>query len=330
MKKTFTILLSVLLLMACIAGCAKTVEAPAAEPAAEAPATEPATEEPAAEEEVAKPDVIKVGSKDFTEQLLLGQITIQYLESKGYVCEDKTNVSGSDVCWNALGSGDFDVYWDYTGTIWGSFLGNSAFPEGGKDALYTSVAEALAAEGKYTVGDMMTMNDTYGLVVTQEVATLGITSYSELGAYMTEHPGELIFCGDHEFTIREDGLLGLSDAYGIDFGEDLNVMDMGLVFQALKDGQGDVGMVFATDSRIKAFDLVLLVDDLSYFPAYNAVSCFRADFAAQYPEVVKLMNDIAPLINDEVMMALNYKVDVEEEEPEDVAAAWLKEVGLVP
>lgn len=274
-------------------------------------------------------DAIKVGSKDFTEQLLLGQITIQYLEANGYECEDKTNVSGSDVCWNALGSGEFDVYWDYTGTIWGSFLGQTEFPEGGKDALYDAVVEKLGEEGKYCVGDMMSMNDTYGLVVTQEVADLGITSYTELGEYMTEHPGELIFCGDHEFTIREDGLLGLSDAYGIDFGEDLNVMDMGLVFQALKDGQGDVGMVFATDSRIAANDLVLLTDDKGYFPAYNAVSCFRTDFAEANPEVVELMNDIAPLIDDEVMMNLNYQVDIEEEEPEDVAAAWLVEVGLV-
>lgn len=333
MKKALALTLAVLMVLA-LAGCGKTEAAPAAAaPAPAAPAeaapAEAAPAEAAPAEAPAELITINVGAKDFTEQLLLGQITIKYLESKGYTCVDKTNVSGSDVCWNALGSGDFDVYWDYTGTIWGSFLGKTEFPEGGKDGLYDAVVEALAAEGKYAVGDMMSMNDTYGLVVTQEVADLGISTYSELGAYMTEHPGELVFCGDHEFTIREDGLLGLSDAYGIDFGEDLNVMDMGLVFQALKDEQGDVGMVFATDSRIRAFELTLLKDDLSYFPAYNAVSCFRADFAAEHPEIVALMNEIAPLIDDEVMMALNYKVDVEEEEPEDVAEAWLQEVGLI-
>ena len=332
MKKVIALTLAVLLALACLAGCGQTATtttatataAPAAATAAPAAADTAATEAPAAE----KP-TIKVGSKDFTEQLLLGQITIKYLEANGYTCVDKTNVSGSDVCWKALGSGDFDVYWDYTGTIWGSFLGNTTFPEGGKDGLYKAVVEGLAKEGKYCVGDMMPMNDAYGLVVTQDVAAKGITTYSELGAYMTAHPGELVFCGDHEFTIREDGLLGLSDAYGIDFGEDLNVMDMGLVFQALKDKQGDVGMVFATDSRIAAFDLVLLKDDKGYFPAYNAVSCFRTDFAEKYPEVVTLMNNIAPLITDDVMMSLNYKVDVDEEEPDAVAEAWLKEVGLI-
>lgn len=272
---------------------------------------------------------VKVGSKDFTEQLILGQITIQLLEANGYTVEDKTNVSGSDVCWTALKDGEFDVYWEYTGTIWQTFLGNDTMVAG-SDALYDATKEALAKDNEIVMGDKSSMNDTYALVMPADKAKeLGITSYSELGKYITENSGKLKIACDQEFSVRADGLPGLSGAYGIDFGDNISLMDMGLVFTALADGKADVGMVFATDARINKYGLTVLTDDKSYFPVYNAVPVYRADFAADNTEIVDLLNKVAALIDDKTMVDLNYQVDVDGDEPEDVAAQWLTDSGLV-
>ncbi len=271
---------------------------------------------------------VKVGSKDFTEQLILGQLTIQVLEDAGYTVEDKTNVSGSDVCRAALEDGEFDVYWEYTGTAWLSFLGNTEVIAGAQP-LYDALVEADAANG-ITWLDYAPMNDTYALVMKAERAEeLGITSYSELGEYVTANPGELVLAADHEFTVRPDGLPGLVETYGCDFGEDIVTMDMGIVYQTLGDGQADVGMVFATDGRIPQYGLVVLTDDKSFFPVYNAAPCLRTEFADANPEIAELLNPIAALLTDEVMQNLNYQVDGEALEPDEVAHTWLVEQGFL-
>ena len=129
--------------------------------------------------------------------------------------------------------------------------------------------------------------------------------------------------------MRPDGLPGLTAMYGTDFGKDIVTMDMGIVFQALKNNQAQVGMVFATDSRIKANNLTLLKDDKNFFPIYNAAPSVRTDILEAYPQIAEILNPISALLTDDVMISLNYKVDIDGEEPADVAREWLSEQGLI-
>ena len=273
--------------------------------------------------------VIKVGSKDFTEQLILGQIAILALENAGIKTEDKTNVAGSDTCREALKSGDFDMYWEYTGTAWLMLLGNDAVA-GSAQETYDKVKEADAANG-FVWLERTPMNDTYALVMQRDkAAQLGIASYSDLGNYVTSNPGALVLCCDHEFTARPDGLPGLVATYGMNFGDDLNILDMGLVFQTMQSGQADVGMVFATDGRIKEYGLVVLQDDRTFFPVYNAAPCVRSDALERYPNIADILAPIARLLTDEVMQELNLRVDGSEAmEPVEVAREWLKANGFI-
>lgn len=327
MKKALVLIVVLAMAFAAFA-CGTTVAPPAVdEPVVvEQPVSEPATD-PAAEPAV--PDItIKVGSKDFTEQLILGQLSILALKDAGYKVEDKTNVSGSDTCRTALTTGEFDLYWEYTGTAWAMLLKNETMLTDSQ-GLFDKVKEADAANG-ITWLQYAPLNNTYALVMPADLsAEYGITSYSELAAYITANPGKLFFACDHEFTARPDGLPGLETVYGMDFGESIAIMDMGLVFAALKDGQAQVSMVFATDGRIKANGLTLLKDDKSFYPIYNAAPSVRTDTLEKAPGIQAILEKIAVLLTDEVMQDLNAKVDIDGFEPVEVAEEFLKANGLI-
>ncbi len=272
--------------------------------------------------------VVKVGGKDFTEQLILAQLAIKALEANGIKTEDKSNVAGSDTCRKALESGEFDMYWEYTGTAWLMLLANETVAQDAKTT-FDKVKEADKAN-KLVWLDYAPMNDTYALVMKEEKGKeLGITSYTELGAYVKANTGKLILACDHEFTARPDGLPGLVSTYGTDFGDSIKTMDMGIVFKTLADGQADVGMVFATDGRIKQYGLKVLKDDKSFFPIYNAAPCVREDTLAKVPQIADILKPISEKLTDEVMQDLNLKVDGEKMEPSEVAEQWLKDNGLI-
>jgi len=272
--------------------------------------------------------VVKVGSKDFTEQLILAQLTIKALEENGIKTEDKSNVAGSDTCRKALESGEFDLYWEYTGTAWLMLLGNeSLIPD--SQQTFEKVKEADKANGLVWL-QYAPLNNTYALVMKEEKAKeLGISSYSELGEYIKANPGKLVLACDHEFTARPDGLPGLVKTYGTDFGDSIVTMDMGIVYQTLGDNQADVGMVFATDGRIKQYGLKVLKDDKNFFPIYNAAPCVREDTLNKVPKIAEILEPIAKKLTDEVMQELNLKVDSGEMEPDEVAEQWLKENGFI-
>jgi len=273
---------------------------------------------------------IIVGSKDFAEALIVGQLYLQLLEANGYSVVDKTNVSGSDVCQKALANGDFDVYPEYTGTIWFMVCGHDSVPSGGPQALYDLLVTELADAGVYRMGARTDVNNTYCFAMMRErAAELGIRSLSDLGAYMTANPGTFSFAGDQEFAIRSDGLLGMADFYGMDFGANVFHMEKGLCFQALDNGQVDVCMAEATDGRLSKYDMVLLDDDLFYFPTYNIIPFFRAGWADEHPEVVALLDTLRPYMTDSQLQALNAKVDADGEEPKDVAREFLMANGFI-
>lgn len=329
MKKLVSLLLvltMVLALAACGGGGGSATQAPATE----APATQaPAPDETDAPAPPASDMVVKVGGKDFTEQLILAQLTVQLLEANGITARDVSNVAGSDTCRKALESGEFSMYWEYTGTAWAMLLQESGDMPADSQALFDAVKTADEANSMIWL-DYAPMNNTYALVMPGALSQeLGITSYSELGEYITANPGSLVLACDHEFTIRLDGLPGLIDNYGTDFGDSISIMEMGIVYQTLGDGQADVGMVFATDGRIKANNLVLLEDDKHFFPIYNGAPCVRQDVLDAYPQITDILAKLSVLLTDEVMQDLNYKVDGEGYEPNEVAEEFLTAQGLI-
>lgn len=274
-------------------------------------------------------DRIRVGSKDFTEQLILGQITLLALEDAGFEVEDRTNVAGSEQVRSALLNSEIDVYWEYTGTGWLMHLQNDEAITNPQEA-YDKVKEA-DLENQIVWLDYAPFNNTYTIMMNRDQSEeLEIRTISDMAKYINENPGSLSFGADHEFTARPDGLPALEDEYGFEFqGDSLKVMDIGIVYRTLRDRQVDSGMGFATDGRIEAFDFVNLEDDKQFFPVYNPSALLRTDTLEEHPEIADVLNRLAAELDNESMIMMNYQVDIEEMEPRAVAENWLREKGLI-
>ena len=251
---------------------------------------------------------IKVGSKDFTEQLILGELTMQALENAGFEVEDNTNIAGSDKLRSAQMNGEVDVYWEYTGTAWLMHLQNDEAITDSQEA-YDKVKEADAENGLVWL-DYAPLNNTYTIMMKDSTSEeLGIQSISDLADYVNENPGQIRFAADHEFTARPDGLPALEETYGFEFEEaSLNVMDMGIVYTTLRDDQIDSGMGFATDGRIEAFDFVNLEDDKNFFPVYNAAPVVREDVLEANPEIADILNEISVKLDNDTIIRMKYMV----------------------
>ena len=269
-----------------------------------------------------------VGSKEFTEQLILGQITIQLLEDAGATVTDETGLVGSSVVREALAQGDIDMYWEYTGTGWITHLGNDT-PIPGAQEQFDAVKEADAANDIAWL-DPAPFNNTYAIAVASETATeLEIATMSDLAAYAGENPEGATVCGASEFLNRDDGLPGLEEAYGFEFSE-VSELELGLVYTSTDAGDPCVfGEAFATDSRIVALDLTVLEDDLEFHPTYLPALNVRQEVLDENPGLADLFAPVAEALDDETMLSLNAQVDVDGEEPADVAEAFLSENGLV-
>jgi len=269
-----------------------------------------------------------VGSKEFTEQLILGQITIQLLEDAGATVTDETGLVGSSVVREALAQGDIDMYWEYTGTGWITHLGNDT-PIPGAQEQFDAVKEADAANDIAWL-DPAPFNNTYAIAVASETATeLEIATMSDLAAYAGENPEGATVCGASEFLNRDDGLPGLEEAYGFEFSE-VSELELGLVYTSTDAGDPCVfGEAFATDSRIVALDLTVLEDDLEFHPTYLPSLNIRQEVFDENPGLADLFAPVAEALDDETMLGLNAQVDVDGEEPADVAEAFLSENGLV-
>ncbi len=271
-------------------------------------------------------DEIVVGGKNFTEQQLLSAITEQLLEAKGYDVDNRAGM-GSAALRQAMESGQIDVYWEYTGTSLITY--NKVEDRLDAAATYAKVSELDAAKGIVWL-DASAANNTYGLAMRKaDAETLGITTLSELAAHVNGG-NEIIFGSNAEFYARPDGLKPLQEAYGFEFGRaQVKRMDSGLVYQALKDGEIEVGLVFATDGRIPAFDFVVLKDDLGYFPSYALAPVIRDEVLAANPELAEILNGVSGLLDDATMARLNAMVDVEQMTIEQVAEQFLRENGLI-
>jgi osmoprotectant transport system substrate-binding protein len=267
-------------------------------------------------------DVIRVGSKDFTEQLILGEMYALVLEDAGFSVERKLNLGGTPVAQAALESGEIDLYPEYTGT--GLLTVLKAPVNSDPQAVYETVASQYQEQFNLVWLEPAPMNNTQALAMTQEQSRRrGITTISEFVAQASE----LTLIGPPEFEVREDGLPGLKAAYGDFQLKSYKAVDPGLRYQGLVDGAADVAVAFGTDGEISAFDLVVLEDDKQLFPPYQVAPVVRQAVLDANPEVATVLNDLSPVITDEVMQELNYQVTGEGQEPEDVARAFLLEYG---
>ncbi|MEH7504423.1 glycine betaine ABC transporter substrate-binding protein [Neobacillus drentensis] len=270
---------------------------------------------------------VTVGGKDFTEQQILSKITSIYLKDKGFDIEEASNM-GSAVVRSALENGQIDVYWEYTGT--GLVVYQKQAVETDSDKAYEKVKENDKEKGIAWL-NKANFNNTYAILMKKETAEkLGIKSISDLAKLVNDDSKKLKFASNAEFYARQDGVKGLQEHYGFKFpSKNVVKMDSGLLYNALKDGQVDVSVGFATDGRIKGFDLVVLEDDQQFFPAYNGVPVVRQEVADKNPEIAELLNKLADRLDNETMMTLNYSVDVDHKDVTEVGRQWLEEEGLI-
>ncbi|MEA1976406.1 MAG: glycine betaine ABC transporter substrate-binding protein [Chloroflexota bacterium] len=280
------------------------------------------TEVEAPEPPVEEKGLIVVGSKDFTEQFILGQIAVLALQDAGYEVDDQVGLGGTAVNREALLAGEIDLYWEYTGTAWIAHLGHEDPITDPKECFDKVKAED--AENDLVWMTMAPFNNTYTLMMQQEKGTeLGVGTISDLAGYINGG-GDASLCINQEFYARPDGFRGVEALYGFQFNEDqVIMMDSGLTYKALQDGQCTTAMGFATDGRISAFGFFNLVDDLQFFPVYNPAPVIRKDVLDANPGVADVLTPIAQALTTEVMMDMNKRVDIDEEDPTDVARDFL-------
>ena len=280
---------------------------------------------------------ITIGSKDFTESILLAEIVGVLLEDNGYTVELQTNLGGTAVVHQALVNDEVDIYVEYTGTGLLAILGmdlpeaasDGATPASGaatgQDRVYDIVKEEYQEQFGITWLEPWGFNNTYAIAVTQETADeYGLEKISDLQGVA----GDLTLGATQEFLVRPDGLPGMTELYGIEFGSEQG-LDPGLVYAAVENGDVDVITATATDGRIPALDLVVLEDDKNFFPPYYAAPVVDTELLEQNPEIADILNQLAGEIDDETMADLNYRIDEGGEEPNDVARAFLEERGLI-
>jgi osmoprotectant transport system substrate-binding protein len=270
-----------------------------------------------------------VGSKAFTEQRLFGQILILLLEKNGFKAEDKTGLGGTLVVREALVNKQVDICVEYTGTALLTILkAQQAITDPAK--CYEEVKKLDEKNGIVWL-PYMPANNTYCLMMRRaDVETYKIKTISDLSKYVTSNPAKISLGVSPEFYSRPDGYKPLQAAYGFQFPEDKIVkMDAGLVYKALKEGQLQVSMGFATDGRIREFDLVVLQDDKAYFPVYNPSVVVRKETLDAYPELAKIFAPLSQKLDTQTMTELNFQVDGEHKPAKDVAKEFLTKAGLL-
>lgn len=267
---------------------------------------------------------LTVGSKEFTEQYILGNMYEIALDNAGFDADYKV-LASSNENHEALLTGEIDLYPEYTGTALLSIFNLEFDPGQTSDEVYDTV-QAAYAEENLTMLEPSNFNNTYALMMTQERANqLGVKTVSDLSTKASE----LKLGTDREFPTRPDGLVGLKQVYGgFDF-EDVIVLDAGLLYSGLEENEIDVTTGYGTDGQIDAYDLVVLEDDKGFWPPYPVVPVVRQEVLDEHPEIADTLNPIAALLDAETMQQLNWEVAGNGREPDEVAREFLQENGLI-
>ncbi|XVM96378.1 glycine betaine ABC transporter substrate-binding protein [Burkholderia gladioli pv. alliicola] len=267
---------------------------------------------------------LTVGGKNFTEQYVLAEITSQYLRARGYTIQSRTGL-GSVLLRSALENGQIDVMWDYTGTA--ALVYDKIKEKLPPDEMYRRVKAIDARRGLVWLA-ASPLNNTYALALPAETARkTGIRTISQLAAKIAADPKGTrhTFGMDAEFANRPDGLKPLEAAYHLNFSRsETKQMDSGLVYTALRNNQLTIGLVYTTDGRVKGFGIVPLEDDLHFFPPYNATPVVREPVLKAHPKLAVQLNALSAALNNDVMLEMNKRVDIDGVSVQQVAADFLR------
>ena len=269
---------------------------------------------------------VVVGSKNFTESFILGELIAQQIENRTNLkVERRFYLAGTYICHQAILAGRIDIYPEYTGTALTAVLKQR--PTGDRNDVYQRVKSEYERRFGLTLGPAFGFNNTFAMQIRGEDARrLNVKTLSEAAQFAPHWRAGF----GYEFMERPDGYSGLALTYGLHFAEPPRIMDLGLLTRALKDRQIDFAAGNATDGLIPALDLFILADDKHYFPPYEAVPVIRQQTLGEHPEIKAALDQLANQISDSEMQKLNYAVDGEHRDPQDVAREFLKSKKLAP
>ena len=268
---------------------------------------------------------VVIGSKNFTESLMLGELLAQLIESRTHLkVERRFYLAGTYICQQAMLAGRIDLYPEYTGTALTAILKQKV--SGDKEQVYRQVKREYESRFKFTLSPPFGFNDTFAMEIRGEDARRSnLKTISQSAQYTPHWQAGFGF----EFNERPDGYPGLAAVYGLHFAAPPRIMDLGLLAPALKDHQIDMAAGNATDGLIPAFDLFVLQDDLHYFPPYEAVAVIREQTLQEHPEVADAVAALKDKISDQEMQKMNYALDGQHRDATDVAREFLRSKGLV-
>jgi len=274
---------------------------------------------------------IAVGSKNFTENVLLGKMAIILMQSAGANVTDLTNIPGSAAARQAMLDGQIQAMWEYTGTGWITYLAHEK-PIPDEEKQYVAVRDEDLKKNDLVWLKPAPMNNTYGFAVTEKVFDkLKITKLSQLPKVPE---AERTFCVESELINRPDGLKGMLGLYKTPLGSgvpqgNLKTFQTGAIYDATAKGECNFGEVFTTDGRIIALDLKVLEDDRNFFPKYNVALVVTKELADEYPQIEDLIAPVSEKLTDKVLLQLNAQIDVQGRDPAEVAYEWLKKEDFV-
>ena len=268
---------------------------------------------------------VVIGSKNFTESLMLGELLAQMVEARTQLKVDRRfYLAGTYICQQAMLAGRIDIYPEYTGTALTAILQQKV--AGDRAGVYQRVKSEYETHLGLTVSPPFGFNDTFAMEIRGDDARRwNLRTLSQASAFAPQWRAGF----GYEFMERPDGYAGLAGAYGLRFAAPPRVMDLGLLAPALKDHQIDIAAGNATDGLIPALDLFVLEDDRHYFPPYEAVAVIRQQTLQQHPEVGEAIAELGGKISDQEMQKLNYALDGQRRDAKDVAHDFLRSKGLV-
>ena len=267
---------------------------------------------------------IVIGSKNFTEQIILGELIAQHLERHTDLEVDRRlNLGGTFVCHEGMLAGQLDIYVEYTGTALAAILKEP--PSGDPEAVLAAVRSAYRDQFGVEWTEPLGFNNTFAIIVRGDDARdLGLEIISDAAPHTADWRAGF----GYEFIEREDGYPGLVRTYGLRFPAAPRVMELGLTYRALAEGRIDLIAGNSTDGLIDALDLVILEDDLRYFPPYDAVPLIRIEVAEAHPKVREALRILGDQITESEMRRMNYHVDGEHQDVKVVVREFLESKGL--
>jgi osmoprotectant transport system substrate-binding protein len=267
---------------------------------------------------------ITIGSKFFTEQVVLAELLAQHIEARtGFPVIRKTNLGGTLLVHKALLAGELDLYVEYTGTALTAVLNES--PQGDSNVVYNRVKQLYADRFHLEVTEPLGFENTFAMVIRGDDAkNLHLQKISDIGPLAPKWRAGV----GYEFLERPDGFPGLSQNYGLHFAESPKVMDLGLIYRALVDHQVDIVAGNSTDGLIDALGLFALSDDRHYFPPYDAVPIVRQSTLTKFPRLRAALADLAGKLSAADIRRLNYAVDAQHQEAAAVVRQFRSSKGL--